>query len=299
MYCLKEKFKKFSCFFIVIYCCSSCTGRDIPAPIEHKYDSHVKYFSNLHNTLKPVVDKIDKTSSPQQSRLTSNNKTIDVKDLEENSYLSNKDIIYHEVQKGETIEDIAINYNQTIHDIVKLNRLTPPYSIKEFQVLKINIENTIPEVSKNTKKKISTVGVSEEKNNLPNQTIPLLKPVDGVIIKGFGYKSPKGVINKGINIKAPKGAKVLAALDGKVIYSDFDSTFGNLVIVQINNQNLVHIYAHLESVVLTTGQFIQKGRIIGYVGKTGKVDETQLYFGMRKDKTAIDPTKFFNYKIEE
>ena len=46
-------------------------------------------------------------------------------------------IIYHEVQVGETIEEIASKYGQKVSEIALLNDLEPPHYIDEFQVLKI------------------------------------------------------------------------------------------------------------------------------------------------------------------
>lgn len=67
---------------------------------------------------------------------------------------------------------------------------------------------------------------------------------------------------------APEGTPIPAATPGKVVYSGFNSGFGNTVIVQTTNG--YSLYAHMnEAPKVGVGQQVWPGDIIGGVGNTG------------------------------
>ncbi len=210
-------------------------------------------------------------------------------------------IIYHEVQVGETIEDIASKYGQKVSEIALLNDLEPPYYIDEFQVLKIKQTKENNSTSNSHEAAAPLVQVGEAKIEKPEVEIQeqvanreYINPVNGKVITKFGDKTPFGT-SKGINISAKPGTKVLSTASGRVIYADYDATFGNLVIIKLDGKNIVTSYAHLEDIILTKGASVKQGDVVGYVGSTGKVTEPQLNFGIREGKVAKDPSQFVNY----
>ena len=210
-------------------------------------------------------------------------------------------IIYHEVQVGETIEEIASKYGQKVSEIALLNDLAPPYYIDEFQVLKIKQtkENHLtPDSQESTQPLVQVEEAKIEKPEIEIQeqveNREYITPVNGKVITKFGDKTPFGT-SKGISISAKPGTKVLSTASGKVIYADYDATFGNLVIIKLDGKNIVTSYAHLEDIILTKGASVKQGDVVGYVGSTGKVTEPQLNFGIREGKIAKDPSQFVNY----
>lgn len=149
------------------------------------------------------------------------------------------------------------------------------------------------QVEKPAPKKLVTK-IQEEPLKQVQTTSEYLKPTNGKVISKFGQKTDYG-INKGVNISAPEGSKVVASGAGKVIYADFDATFGNLLIIKLNDKNIVLSYAHLESVAVSKGDSVKQGDVIGTIGSTGKVKQSQLHFAIREGKTAVDPLKFVSY----
>ncbi len=285
------KFKKGIFLLIVIFLINSCTlnTKQESAPVKNLY-------TNKFNT-KDQKSKVDFSYNPQ---IKQEELSLDAKALENDYYLNNKKILYHEVQKGENIEEIAINYNQMLFDIIKLNNLSAPYKIKEKQILKIIIKNDLYQEdiksqnlfhkkNSNNNNKISNIDTSK---GLKNHS--LMKPVEGKVIKHFGEKY-SNKMNKGINILTKPHSKVYAATSGKVIYSSFDAFFGNLIIINTLKNNIFHTYGHLNEVFVAIGDFLDTGDIIGIVGKTGKVNKEQLYFSIRQDKKAINPLEFLEY----
>jgi murein DD-endopeptidase MepM/ murein hydrolase activator NlpD len=150
------------------------------------------------------------------------------------------------------------------------------------------------QVIKPAPQKVTTKIEAESKKQVAPVKQAYLNPVEGAVVTKFGAKTEHGT-SKGINISAPEGTKVVASANGKVIYADYDATFGNLVIIKLDNKNIVLSYAHLEDLTVTKGTTLKQGEIVGYVGTTGKVKGPQLHFAMREGKNAIDPLKFLHY----
>jgi murein DD-endopeptidase MepM/ murein hydrolase activator NlpD len=115
-------------------------------------------------------------------------------------------------------------------------------------------------------------------------------PVQGKVIKKFGQSG--GEYNDGINIAASSGTAVKASKSGRVVYTGNSlKSFGNLIIIK-HDDGLLSAYAHLNNVNVKKDQEISKGQTIGTVGSTGKVTSPQLYFAIRKGKTAKNPQDF-------
>ena len=267
---------KKSCSFctILLFVLSSCAVVKSPAPIEYHHKN-----SNLANSTEEIA-----VVSENEEIIKPAGKDNDYIIPEPSPVKKNTKIIYHEVQIGETIEDIALKYEQTVDQIVSLNNLYAPYDLEEFQILKIQVPQ---KASSNQTIRATAPTVQRVES--------FIAPVKGEVISKFGDKTDYGN-NKGINIVAKQGTKILASSDGKVVYADYDAMFGHLVIIKTDNKNIITSYAHLEDIVLSKGQKINQGEVIGYIGKSGKVKKPQLHFGIREGKIAKDPLLYIDPK---
>ncbi len=116
-------------------------------------------------------------------------------------------------------------------------------------------------------------------------------PVRGKILSGYGSKT-NGLFNDGINIKASRGAPVLAAENGFVAYAGNEvKGMGNLVIIQ-HADGWMTVYAHMDSMNVRRGSTVLVGQKIGTVGTSGKVDQPQLHFEIRKGTRAYNPISY-------
>lgn len=116
-------------------------------------------------------------------------------------------------------------------------------------------------------------------------------PVRGKILSGFGAK-PNGLVNDGINIAASRGTTVKAAENGVVAYAGNEvKGMGNLIIIQ-HSGGWMTVYAHLDSMALRRGARVNVGQKIGTVGASGKVDQPQLHFEIRKGTKAYNPSQY-------
>lgn len=121
---------------------------------------------------------------------------------------------------------------------------------------------------------------------------PLSWPVDGrVILSSFGPK-PGGKVNEGVLIKAVAGSPVRAAAPGTVLYvGDAIESFGLLVLVR-HAQGVITAYGHLSEALVTRGQPVDQGMILGRAGKTGTISEPALMFQLRLGRKPVDPLPY-------
>lgn len=136
----------------------------------------------------------------------------------------------------------------------------------------------------------------------PNKKLPSIAarssskfswPVRGKILSHYGAKSG-GLFNDGINIGASRGTAVKAAENGVVAYAGNEvKGMGNLVIIQ-HSGGWMTVYAHMDSMSVRRGARVSVGQKIGTVGATGKVDQPQLHFEIRKGTKAYNPSSYLH-----
>jgi len=96
--------------------------------------------------------------------------------------------------------------------------------------------------------------------------------------------------SKGLDILGKKGDPVLAASDGKVVYSGSGLRgYGKLLIVKHNNTFLT-AYAHNSNILVKEGQPVTKGQKIAEMGDT-EADQVKLHFEVRRQGKPVDPLK--------
>lgn len=99
----------------------------------------------------------------------------------------------------------------------------------------------------------------------------------------------------GIDIFAPRDTPVLAAAGGVVSSVGTNNLGGNVVWLRDARRGISHYYAHLSRQAVRTGQAVEAGDVIGYVGNTGNARTTapHLHFGLyARGDGPIDPLPF-------
>lgn len=111
-------------------------------------------------------------------------------------------------------------------------------------------------------------------------------PASGQVVQGFSAPN-----NMGIAIAGKPGDPVVAAADGKVIFSGPGPRgYGNLVIIK-HDADTLSVYAHNRSLLVKEGSNIKRGQPIAELGETG-ADSPQLHFEIRKQGKPVDPSQF-------
>ena len=103
----------------------------------------------------------------------------------------------------------------------------------------------------------------------------------------FGLRGKE--FHEGIDLHAGIGTPVYAVESGTVLYAGGKiKGYGKMIVIRHPN-GLSTVYAHNSRVTVMRGQTVQKGRTIGFTGRTGHVRGPHLHFEIRSGLTAIDP----------
>jgi murein DD-endopeptidase MepM/ murein hydrolase activator NlpD len=96
--------------------------------------------------------------------------------------------------------------------------------------------------------------------------------------------------HEGTDYAADPGTPVLAAGDGVVARKEWSGSYGNLVEIRHAN-GIVTRYGHLREFArgLATGEQVQQGQVLGYVGSTGLATGPHLHYEFRVNGIARDP----------
>ena len=134
----------------------------------------------------------------------------------------------------------------------------------------------------------------------PTGTLQWPLPVAGTITSQFGHRVDPitGEVSShtGTDIACAEGTPILAAADGIVtVANGLDSWGGSYgYYIQIDHGGgLETLYAHCSSICVTTGQQVQAGEVIGYVGHTGRVTGNHLHLEVRIDGNRADVLRYF------
>lgn len=118
-------------------------------------------------------------------------------------------------------------------------------------------------------------------------------PVKNVLTGVYGsrrtFNGEERSWHKGTDIAAPTGTPIQAPAGGKVALALSDSFFnGNLIILD-HGHHVYTVYAHLDTMSVSTGDKVNQGHVIGTVGATGRVTGPHLHWGLYWHNTALDP----------
>ncbi|CAO1652806.1 MULTISPECIES: M23 family metallopeptidase [unclassified Salinibacterium] len=117
-----------------------------------------------------------------------------------------------------------------------------------------------------------------------------LFPANGDVNDGFGYRDGNE-FHGGIDIMAPEGSDIIAASPGTVESVTDGGGWGRHVIIDHGN-GIKTLYAHMieGSQVVTAGQWVAAGTVLGSVGNTGYSTFPHLHFEVYVFDTRVDPT---------
>lgn len=228
--------------------------------------------------------------------------------------------IYHPVQSGETLGQIARAYGRSEVQLARVNGIDAPKPLQKGELLfipgaaAVRKTASAPQVSKAPSPLAGKAALSAEpvrsspkktmKKDLPARKSEVKKgekapspqgmkgnfswPLQGTILRRFGDKVPFPC--KGIEIAAPVGTPVLAAAAGRVIYSgDGISSFGNMIILR-HDDDFYTVYAFTQKTYAKVGSYVSQDERIALSGVPPQGRSPRLYFELRFHKEPLDPT---------
>ncbi len=186
--------------------------------------------------------------------------------------------IKYTVKKGDTLASIAKKYSGDAEEIASFNGL-------EGGTLALGAEIIIPDgeitVAAAPAKSGSVTAAAHNvgPKGTTQQVGYYMRPISG----GTRTQGIHGY--NGVDIGAPIGTPILASATGDVIVakaSGYNGGYGSYVVIQHGN-GAQTLYSHASSVIVSVGQHVEQGQVIGYVGQTGKATGPHLHFEIRND----------------
>ena len=124
----------------------------------------------------------------------------------------------------------------------------------------------------------------------------LRTPVDGARVSSrFGMRKHPilgySKMHRGIDFAAPPGTPIYAAGDGTIERIGRNGTYGKYIRIK-HNSKLKTAYAHMRRFArgLKSGQFVEQGQVIGYVGSTGRSTGPHLHYEILVGGQQVDPS---------
>lgn len=197
------------------------------------------------------------------------------------------------VKPGDTLYRIAQAHNMDVATLISLNGISDPSQLRVGQTLRLNSSGkAAPAPSGGA----TAVPIPPIAPVAPAEPAPAPRasdaaavqwgwPASGTIIQAFNVNT------KGIDIAGAAGDPVVAAASGKVMYAGNGVRgLGNLILLGHSN-GFITAYAHNQSLLVKTGQQVEKGAKIATIGQTDTTSP-RLHFEIRRGGTPVNPMSY-------
>jgi murein DD-endopeptidase MepM/ murein hydrolase activator NlpD len=184
------------------------------------------------------------------------------------------DGVYHTVQDGESLAEIATRFKVDVETIVgcACNQMA-----LDGQDLKPGTKLVVPGGIRPFVQPVVRLPTIPVVPDAPPSAGNFVWPVGGYISQGFWN------LHRAIDITGNQDDVVVASDAGTVVYAKWESSgYGNLVIVDHGNGYMTY-YAHLYGFYVDVGDVVTQGKPLGVCGTTGRSTGPHLHFEIRKD----------------
>ncbi|CDE88644.1 peptidase M23B [Clostridium sp. CAG:729] len=179
----------------------------------------------------------------------------------------------------------AIAQNQTMINKYKTDRKTYERAERELARQSASIQNMIARNKGTSTVKISSTG--------------FMRPISGRITSPFGWRTHpifnSRTFHSGVDIAGPNRGSIRASNSGKVIYSGWYGGYGKVVILDhgtVNGRPITTLYAHMSTIKVSQGQFVNKGDVVGFEGTTGYSTGPHVHFEVRVNGKPNNPLNY-------
>ncbi|MEO0901880.1 MAG: M23 family metallopeptidase [Bacteroidota bacterium] len=137
----------------------------------------------------------------------------------------------------------------------------------------------------------------EDKYNLfersvENVEVLLFSPLNGTLSQGFDTR----LKHYAVDIVAPRGTPVKSVANGTVLFAEWTSQTGYVIIVK-HQDDLTSVYKHNGALSKVQGDLVRAGEVIAEVGNTGELTTgPHLHFELWKNGKPINPLNYIDFK---
>jgi murein DD-endopeptidase MepM/ murein hydrolase activator NlpD len=119
----------------------------------------------------------------------------------------------------------------------------------------------------------------------------MIWPVNGPITSPFCERRAWEACHPGIDIGVPAGTPIRAADSGRVVIAGWVGGYGNYTCIQ-HTASLSSCYGHQSAILVSVGQNVSQGQVIGRVGCTGLCFGDHLHFEVRINGAVTNPLNY-------
>jgi murein DD-endopeptidase MepM/ murein hydrolase activator NlpD len=242
----------------------------------------IKYLNGL-------VDEKSAEIKVKESELYQKNSEIETfkyqKDRLESKISNLEDNITSLEQTIQKKEKILSEVNDRIDDIERIIQFVPPKNID----VKERIDLT----------KLDLLDKKFVLRNIPNGCPISFK---GITSK-FGWRRHpilhKREFHTGVDLRAKLKTAVYATADGIVEYAKYHkrSGYGRLLIID-HNFGFKTLFGHMNKIIVSQGDFVKKGQLVGYTGNSGMSNGPHLHYEVRYIGVVLDPINFIRWNLK-
>jgi len=149
---------------------------------------------------------------------------------------------------------------------------------------------------------VATATVERGLQHAPNTESDSLEVPEGQVTSAFGWRrdpvNGAAAFHRGIDIRAVYGQDVQAAGAGRVVSAGREGGYGETVVIE-HAGGIRTRYAHLSAAVVTPGQEVAAGEVVGRAGRSGRATGTHLHFEViTSTGDRVDPAIFPRFKAD-
>lgn len=258
---------------------ATSTTEEIPEVDHSQFDSLEvsEYQIQSGDTLGQIALDFDLN----MDTLISFNQIRDVRRMQvgQSLQIPNRDGLLHHVDEGDSLSALSQEYGSSLNAILDANSL--------------DSENISPGQT------IFIPGVRMNQTDLKLVLGELfIYPTIGRYTSGFGYRSDPFTgarrFHNGIDWANRVGTAIKASMAGTVVHVESQiGNYGRFVIIQ-HPRGFQTLYAHMDSINVTRGEYVSQGEIIGRMGNTGRSTGPHLHFSLIRNGNFVDPSAYLH-----
>ncbi len=159
--------------------------------------------------------------------------------------------------------------------------LSPKYTLALVQDLLGNLES-----------RLQSVRYSVARREALADATPSIWPARGWLSASFGYRrdpfTGERAFHSALDISTREGQPIYATAAGRVASASRSGAYGNLVVIE-HGFRLTTRYGHLLKFAVRSGDTVQRGDVVGYVGETGRATGTHVHYEVWADGRPMNP----------
>lgn len=133
--------------------------------------------------------------------------------------------------------------------------------------------------------------------------IPSIKPIrDAKLTSTFGYRyhpiNGRREFHRGMDLDGTTSTPIYATADGKVVFEGWRQGYGRTIEVEHGN-GFMTLYGHNSRNLVSEGENVVKGQIIGYIGSSGYTTGTHLHYEVSFNGRLFNPKKFMSLTLAD